>query len=212
MFQSVSVDIRRATPLAALRDNVRFSLSVQLRGMISPGSLGKGNIGKGNIGQQPLTIAPALTLRGGGFFDDLEDPTDTALAKSWRGIVNASTTIPYPIMASPLTPLDEYQRLTRLGNEALPAPVAAAPAGAVDADGRPLVGPDGEYGPPDATGRRWKLMQGGDGLHPYPRIPLRYYLNDSLAQHDPYLRWLGRHNLSSQVGVSPWLQPVSPWL
>ena len=148
----------------------------------------------------------ALTLRGGGFFDNIESPddfdspADEAFAKSWRGLVNATTTIPYPIMASPLTPLEEYQRLTRLANPGAPHLPPNASAAAADADGRPLVGSDGEYGPPDATGRRWKELPRGEGLHPYPRVPLRYYLNDSLAQRDPYLRWLRRHNVSSQAG------------
>jgi hypothetical protein len=148
-----------------------------------------------------------LTLRGGGLADELQLPDDDQLqlpdddpfARSWKRLVNETTTVPYSIMASPLTPLEEYQRLTHLENEALP--LSRLAANATTADGRPIAGPDGAYGPPDSTGRRWKELRAGEELYPYPRVPLRYYLNESLAQRDPYLRFLRRANISSQESL-----------
>jgi hypothetical protein len=155
-------------------------------------------------------LALRLTLRGGALADELQLPEDDLLpqlpgddpfGKSWHRLVNDTTTVPYSIMASPLTPLEEYQRLTHLESEALP--LSRLADNATTDDGRPAAGPDGTYGPPDSTGRRWKELRAGEELYPYPRVPLRYYLNASLAERDPYLRFLRRANISSQESLLP---------
>jgi hypothetical protein len=133
-----------------------------------------------------LSIRRTFALRGGNFLNEDAVADSGSYLKSWRSLVNESTNIPYDIMASPLTPEEEQARLEKMqesfrptnrgqpllvreprqhpedgGNEGTDGKQAEENEEEEEEVGegrRPEVGPDGTYGPPDDTGRRWKQV------------------------------------------------------
>jgi hypothetical protein len=154
---------------------------------------------------QSRSAAQGIRLRGGGeeaagetnadtlAADDADAENAPAISASWKDMVNSQTRVPFEIMGSPLLPDEELQRIQRLRHEErgdlLEPAGTTAEEDSLYAQPRVSTGPNGTYGPPDLTGRRWRALQpSGKDQVPYPRVALRYRVNKTLATTDENLR------------------------
>jgi hypothetical protein len=145
----------------------------------------------------PVSIM--LRLRGGGQDAGQEGAEDgEGLAgKSWKDMINSETRIPFEIMGSPLLDDDEIERIERSrrqerGGALEPSVEELRTAGrGLFSQPRVETGPNGTYGRPDLTGRRWRSLKStGEKKTPYARVELRYRVNKTQAESDPTLRIL----------------------
>eukprot|EP00960_Hanusia_phi_P067846 766715-Hanusia_phi.AAC.9 len=64
------------------------------------------------------------------------------------------------------------------------------------------------YGELEKKGDSWSILKPGTGHFPYPRVPLRFLYNDTLARRDPYIQALNRSNVSANENL--WMKDILP--
>uniref|UniRef100_A0A7S4J9R9 RCC1-like domain-containing protein n=1 Tax=Guillardia theta TaxID=55529 RepID=A0A7S4J9R9_GUITH len=125
-----------------------------------------------------------LQLRGG----KSEDHTANAenFNTSWKTTINQNSNLPVDIMNSPLATEEEREFLENYERETNVS----------------------EVGELDDTGYKWSILKPGSGHFPYPRVPLRYLYNETLANRDPYIQALKRSNVSANENL--WMPDMLP--
>ena len=151
-------------------------------------------VGQGGLQIHREAVAMTLLVLRGGSEDAGASNSSEVGRNSWKDLVSSETRVPFEIMGSPLLEDAEIERIHRLRREQRGAalePVQRPEDNDLFAQPRVETGPNGTYGPPDLTGRRWRSVNlAEDKKFSCPRVQLRYRVNRTQAEGDANLRTL----------------------